>query len=1255
MRLIIRSIVTASILWVLPPVLADGPPADRPPTVAITAPAADSTIFGSLLVKADAADDVGVAGVQFFLDGQILGAEDTTAPYSVAWSAWAEPNGSHTLTAEARDTQGQLAMSDPITVTVINDNSPSQIGEWSPKMTWPLVAVHMALLYTRKILMWDGMEGGDPDLFPRVWDPVTNLFTSVPNDSGLFCAAQNLLADGRVFTAGGHLHGNGGSGIDAINIFNPATSTWSRPPKMRFPRWYPSNLQLPDGRVVTFSGWIDDGIPDNWADVPEIFNPATNSWNILRSLDTSDMHTKDYLFPYLLPNGKAYIYNPEDGRTRIFNLSPLEWTDAGTLPVKHVSTALYRPGKVILSGGGDLAVSQSSQAATMLVDATQVPPVSRTIAPMNYARYQHNLVVLADGSVLAVGGSVMLEKRGPEGVLTAEIWDLSTEAWTPAASMIDPRMYHSTALLLPDGRVLSAGGGQLDVAIDYTSAQIFSPPYLFRGPRPVISQAPATLAYNQSFAITTPDAAAIRSVALVPLGSVTHTLNMNQNYVELPFTAVEGQLTVQGPASDTLAVPGYYMLFIINQQGVPSIAPTVHLLVITQPPAAVQEAYYESNGQVVMEAEHYDSKITRSSKDWVVEAIGPGFSRSAYVTGLPNTAIKFHSNYLTASPELKFNVQITTPGLYYVWVRGKGASYEDDSVHLGLDGLGPSSADRISPFYDPNQLDTWIWRNTTMDGVPPTIFIGTAGFHTIHLWMREDGVKVDKILLRTDASSTEPAGLGPAESPRGPVFAVGDTTQPVISSVAASNITMTSATVTWVTDEVSSSQVEYGLTTTYDSLSPLNSPAVQNHAIILSSLQSGATYHYRMRSTDPSNNEAVSGDFTFVTIPASGAPPFLESNGQVVMEAEHFHSNIARGQKEWLLATGISGFSSNGYMQSLLNGNSSNNTGYVTTSPELVFYVQFANSGTYYVWVRGSAASGNDDTLHAGIDGTGSASADRIGGGFPAAWTWKRDTMDGVPATVIIPSAGLHTVHLWMREDGMRVDKILLRKSSSSTAPAGAGPPESVSLPKIMPVGDSITLGFGDPNLFGYRDHLLSLLGLGAYALVGTYQSPVSDPVFDVDHEGVGANRTDQVKARIAAALSVQMPKPNPPGSRILLHIGTNDMKQLISVSTAVGNVTNTINIINNYDPSIAIHVALIIPSQTASVDSVITNYNSALAAQLAAMQASKSNLYTVDMNAAFKQDPNWSADYFVDNFHPNDVGYQVMAEEWKKSVQSHQ
>jgi len=271
----------------------------------------------------------------------------------------------------------------------------------------------------------------------------------------------------------------------------------------------------------------------------------------------------------------------------------------------------------------------------------------------------------------------------------------------------------------------------------------------------------------------------------------------------------------------------------------------------------------------------------------------------------------------------------------------------------------------------------------------------------------------------------------------------GDLVPPVITNVAVSGITSTGAVIAWTTNEPATSQVEYGTSTAYGQTSPTDATLVISHSVTLTGLNAGTLYHFRVHSVDASNNAAASGDGTFTT--ASTPPPgtaFQESGGQVVIEAEHFDQTISRSSHNWLLNTSQTGFSGSGYMEALPNTGANINTGYTTTSPEFIFKVQFTTTGTYYVWVRGAALSGSDDSCHAGLDGVGPASADRIDG-FGTDWTWKRDTMDSAPAMLVINTTGLHTIHLWMREDGLRVDRVLLRKSSSSTPPSGQGPAES--------------------------------------------------------------------------------------------------------------------------------------------------------------------------------------------------------------------
>jgi hypothetical protein len=455
------------------------------------------------------------------------------------------------------------------------------------------------------------------------------------------------------------------------------------------------------------------------------------------------------------------------------------------------------------------------------------------------------------------------------------------------------------------------------------------------------------------------------------------------------------------------------------------------LVQVTSSPGGPQ-AFQEAGGEVVIEAEHFDEKIARSSHDWLLQTATVGFVAEGYLQVLPNSGTTINTGYVTTSPELAYRVLFATPGTYFLWVRGQADSTSDDSLHAGLDGTGPASADRIGDF-----PASWTWWQDTMDGAPATLVIPSAGLHTVHLWMRQDGLKVDRFLLRL--ASTVPSGPGPAESAR--VAIPTDTTAPLITAVTSSNVGATTATITWTTDEPATSQVEYGLTTDYGQTSPLDASLVTSHNVLLTGLAPETMYHFRALSADAANNSASSGDGTFTTLLVTDSA-FQESGGQVVIEAEHFDAKTPRSGKDWVFFTSKTGFSGDGYLRANPNTGTLINSGYVTTSPELAYNVDFTTTGLYYVWVRGSANSSSDDSVHAGLDATATSSSDRMNG-WTSSWSWRRTTLDGVVATVNILTAGRHTIHLWMREDGLRVDKLLLRTNSSSTAPSGQGPAES--------------------------------------------------------------------------------------------------------------------------------------------------------------------------------------------------------------------
>lgn len=481
--------------------------------------------------------------------------------------------------------------------TVAPPPPPSQAGQWSSVVSLPLVALHVITMRTGNVLLMDGWQNPNQT---QVFNPTTQALTPANNGFGLdvFCSGNVTLSDGRILLTGGE--GSATLGSAAATIFDPVSQTWSRLPDMKAPRWYPTATELGDGRVVVISGQ-DTGT--SWVDTPEVYDPTANTWTLLSKISTSQVHEPEYPLSYLLPSGKIVTIAPSVGQSFLLDPSAQTWSAVGGATLFNGSAAQYLPGKILYTGGGSPFNSTNpSTTNARAIDLTSATPTWQTVAPMNFARYTHTLTVLPDGKVLAVGGSGNLsESDTTQGVYPAEEWDPAANTWTTLASMAIPRMYHSTAVLLPDGRVLVAGSGHVEniTGPGEYNAQYYSPPYLFNGTRPTISSMPSSFNYGDTISIQTPDAASIAKVSLVSLGADTHTLDMNQHFVPLSYTVGSGALSVASPTSANVAPPGYYMVFLVNGSGVPSVASIVHIgaAVDTTPPTVSMTA--PANGATV--------------------------------------------------------------------------------------------------------------------------------------------------------------------------------------------------------------------------------------------------------------------------------------------------------------------------------------------------------------------------------------------------------------------------------------------------------------------------------------------------------------------------------------------------------------------------------------------------------------------------------------------------------------------------------
>jgi hypothetical protein len=515
----------------------------------------------------------------------------------------------------------------------------SNEGEWSSLMTWPFEAIHVFQLANGNVLAMDGWANPQPTY---VWNPSTNTFTSSTAPAAIFCSGLAQLANGEVMTVGGYgLPTTGQLGLTATAIFNPQTGTWRSAASMHNPRWYPSVTELANGEYVAISG--NSRSATAWADTPEIYNVAANTWTPLSNVSTSQIHEEEYPFSFLDPNGEVFAIGPSEDVSYLLNVAKESWTSVGPSGIKNGSSVMYRPGKILYSGGAP-SISQptSSTSTAATIDVTEASPKWKPTAPMHSPRIYHTLTTLADGTVLAIGGEGSSDQSiVTTGVLPTEIWNPTTETWTTTAPIAAARNYHSTAILLPDGRVLSAGGGHSTglSGPGQFNAQIYSPPYLSNGPRPTITAAPAASTYGQSITVATPDASSIHAVNLISIGADTHQSNMSQHFIPLSFTAGQGSLTVQTPASAALAPYGNYMLFILNEKGVPSVSAPLNLSAAPEAPGAPTNVLATASGTTATVTWGVPSQGTSAITSYTVTPyIGETAQEPTVVNGTPPAA-----------------------------------------------------------------------------------------------------------------------------------------------------------------------------------------------------------------------------------------------------------------------------------------------------------------------------------------------------------------------------------------------------------------------------------------------------------------------------------------------------------------------------------------------------------------------------------------------------------------------------------------
>jgi hypothetical protein len=531
-----------------------------------------------------------------------------------------EANPSEAVTAEPKLAAAAADVAEDV-------GDPADVGAWeTAKTQFPIVAIHAAVLPTGKVMFFSypTYPNRPNNAEAYLWDPthpeVPPVIKNPPDKANIWCAGQTFTADGELVVFGGNLDYELGSqtwkGLDRVFTFNPWTETWREQPKMAHGRWYPTGVRMPNGQIPIVSGLDESGIlipHSNTNQDIELFTPPTALGGLgtikkVGSIGTGDEVERakkpiGQLYPRMvvMASGHTILAGPDKETSWFINdADPFTWGDIPNLnrdrtwgTTVPLPSGPGGPTKLLAIGGTQFS-GEPSTTTTELFDETGGGWQLQTGKDNLYGRGHANTVLLPDGSMVEVGGGrgsldgfeSALHYAEPEK-RHIELWDPATGKWRLGPEQTEARAYHSTAVLLPDGRVMSAGDdyngdpGKIDANNDTNpmedTAEIYKPPYLFRGDRPTIASAPATIGFNGSFGVDTPNTN-IASAALVAPAAVTHGVDMNQRMLKLPVVQGTGCVSVTAPTGPNAAPPGWYMLFLLNDQGVPSVAKFVKLV-----------------------------------------------------------------------------------------------------------------------------------------------------------------------------------------------------------------------------------------------------------------------------------------------------------------------------------------------------------------------------------------------------------------------------------------------------------------------------------------------------------------------------------------------------------------------------------------------------------------------------------------------------------------------------------------------------
>ncbi len=610
-------------------------------------------------------------------------------------------------------------------------STPHLQGVWKTlPYLMPINPISATLLHTGKVLIVAGSENdasnnsnGSESYRNATWDPTdptANGIAVQEIEYDVFCSGTATFQDGRALVVGG-TSDYSFKGDNRASFFDPATNKFAQSQNMVNGRWYATATTLGDGRVMTFSGLSLSGGTNNTVEIYDLQN-AGAGWS---SPTTAPFSPPLYPRLFLLPNGNVFYAGTESPSAWIFNPGAGSWTQSATSTMtrNYGSSVLlpllppnYTP-RVMNFGGGNPATS-----STEIIDLSAASPSWKPGPSMSTGRIQMNAVILPNGKVLAEGGSLNNESPDTPGK-RADVYDPVAGTMTSGGTAAYSRLYHSTALLLPDATVMSMGSNPSSRGSYEPAIEIYTPPYLFDANdhpittnRPVITGVtPGVIGYNATFYVNYTSTSPISSAVLVRPGSSTHAYDMEQRLIGLcgpspqPVCIGSGQLNLTTPPNGNIAPPGYYMLFLLDSAGVPSVAQFIQL-----------SPYSTSEPKGIISSPASDTTI------------GAGQSLSF---GTTTTSAKYSWVFPGGSPATSTaqnpgNVTFSTPGEYTVSLTEIDATGNSDpSPPTRTITVLPASADfdiSLSP-----SANTVLPGNSTIFNVTVTPLSGFTGQVTL--------------------------------------------------------------------------------------------------------------------------------------------------------------------------------------------------------------------------------------------------------------------------------------------------------------------------------------------------------------------------------------------------------------------------------------------------------------------------------------------------------------------------------------------